>query len=1019
VKTLWLDRETYGECDLKEVGTYVYAASAQDLLVSYAIDDGPAKVWDCTAEPCPADLLQAMAEAEEVVAHNAAFDKAIHNGAAQAHLPRIPLSRWRCSMAQALSHALPGGLDDLCRVLNVPTDMAKDKDGKRLIRLFCMPQPTNRKVQRATRETHPEDWEKFKNYAVGDIVAMRECVKRMPSWNWDASAIAEWHCDQRINERGFYVDRELTAAGARAAVVEKERIGHRFRQLTEGVVDRPSQRAQFQAFLNERFALSLDNTRSDTFLQVLKDTTLDPRCAELMRLAIASNKTSTAKYAALHPAVSDDSRFRGGLQFAGASRTRRWAGRLFQPQNLPSRGLPDADDVEFYIQCLKEGTHDLFFDDLMRYGAAALRGIVVSAPKHKLEVADLSNIEGRMLSWVSEENWKLAAFRDYDAGTGPDLYCITASSILGGDPWKVSKKDRNVFGKVPDLASGYQGGVAGYQTFARAYNVRMADHWDTIQKQINPALVAKAQENFNTNWGRESQIRLEISPDEWIASEACKLAWRARHPATVRFWYALQSAAMDAISHWGSIFKAGSYIKMRGVTHKGQRWLVVQLPSGRYLTYFDPRVIDGSLSYMGEAAEEGKTTRQWVRVFTHGGKMTGNCLSASAKILTAAGAKSIVDVSADDLVWDGVEWVRTDGVIAQGKKEVGEWLGLQITQDHLIHDGNSWKPVMQLGERCTQDALSSAASSVRSPSFAATPQTAALQTAFASAARPAESPCGSFGETRACGAEPAPAQNSRPVCAKTRTSSLTTHCASHGLTATRRLSGVAQTLQTLRTPTTEGEASTSATNGGTTGEPSFATCGHCPDGTKQGWTSTAETTTEATSPATCGLSSVRSTATTSGPIGGSFSTEKTSPHQSSGESIAPPVGRATPCPTTSTPGEHLSKLWRSTGQRMEVFDLLNCGPRNRFTVLTDAGPVLVHNCCQTLARDILMPALQTAEQKGYLPILSVHDEAICEVPDTDEYSAGGLIDILATNPPWSKGLPLAAAGFETTRYRKE
>jgi len=104
---------------------------------------------------------------------------------------------------------------------------------------------------------------------------------------------------------------------------------------------------------------------------------------------------------------------------------------------------------------------------------------------------------------------------------------------------------------------------------------------------------------------------------------------------------------------------------------------------------------------------------------------------------------------------------------------------------------------------------------------------------------------------------------------------------------------------------------------------------------------------------------------------------------------------------------------------MEVFDLLNCGPRNRFTVLTDAGPVLVHNCCQTLARDILMPALQTAEQKGYLPILSVHDEAICEVPDTDEYSAGGLIDILATNPPWSKGLPLAAAGFETTRYRKE
>lgn len=920
---LWLDRETFSELDLKVVGTYHYADDAEDLLISYAIDDAPATVWDCTAEPIPTELHIGMTNAAVVWAHNAQFDKAVHNGPAQWHLPPIALARWQCSMSLALSHALPASLSELCAVLDVPENLSKLDEGKKLIRLFCMLQPETRKVRRATRLTHPQEWERFKAYAVNDIEAMRECVRRMPRWNWDNTAVAEWHCDQRINERGFYADRELTQAGIRAAVAEKLRIGTRFRELTEGVVDRPSQRAQFMAFLNERFGLNLDNTRGDTFQQELKDPTLDTRCAELMRLSIASNKTSTAKYAALDPAIQADQRFRGGLQFAGAGRTRRWAGRMFQAQNLPSRGLPDADQVDLYIDMLKVNSHDLYFTDLMRFGAAALRGIVTAPPGKKLVVADLANIEGRMLSWVSDETWKLKAFRAYDEGTGPDLYNITATSIIGGDPWKVEKKNRNVFGKVPDLAclgadtlvltgrglvpivlvkdtdvlwdgvvwvmheglqdhgvrsvvnvdgitatpdhlintqgiwrqaqelatnestlrlaletgsesyalsglnmgraaaserclcnvlavpnsirclkrtcekenqpgvtsapsekaltpantiggtqtrartrrtgadcltecpqqligagtqqtrhtqttgaevseytpsgcktennscgtcclcpdgitpsskwieptqtkgmnpetcglsparktettsekyktskpkssgsenvydllnagprhrflvksasgwllvhnSGYQGGVAGYQTFAKAYGVRMADHWETIQKMIAPGFVAKAWENLQT-FGRSTQQSLEISEVEWVASETCKLAWRARHPATVKFWYALQDAAKNAINAFGSVHKAGRYIRVKCVNNQGQRWMLVKLPNGRYITYFDPRLIDGSITYMGESAEEGKTTRQWIRVFTHGGKMTGNvCQTLARDVLMPA-----------------------------------------------------------------------------------------------------------------------------------------------------------------------------------------------------------------------------------------------------------------------------------------------------------------------------------------------------------------------------------------------
>ena len=257
--------------------------------------------------------------------------------------------------------------------------------------------------------------------------------------------------------------------------------------------------------------------------------------------------------------------------------------------------------------------------------------------RKKLVVADLSNIEGRVLAWVAQEHWKLQAFKDYDAGTGPDLYNITAVSIIGGDPWKVEKKNRNAFGKVPDLASGYQGGVAGYQTFARAYGLKMSDFWDTIQTMVAPEHVRKARQNF-TEWGTGQLDRLEIDETEWVASETCKLAWRARHPATSKFWYDLGGAAKKAIRSPGVVFAVGPFIKLRLVANKGQRWLVVKLPSGRFLTYFEPHLTDdGSIAYWGESAEEGKTTRQWVRVFTHGGKMTGNvCQTIARDILAPA-----------------------------------------------------------------------------------------------------------------------------------------------------------------------------------------------------------------------------------------------------------------------------------------------------------------------------------------------------------------------------------------------
>lgn len=255
--------------------------------------------------------------------------------------------------------------------------------------------------------------------------------------------------------------------------------------------------------------------------------------------------------------------------------------------------------------------------------------------KKKLVVADLSNIEGRVLAYLAGEKWKLDAFRAYDAGTGPDVYNLTAVSIVGGDPYNVPKTVRNVFGKVPDLAGGYEGGVGAYQTFAKAYGIQMADHWDTIQQKVHPDLIVKARDNLG-RWGRRQMEEMEISETEWLASESAKLAWRARHPVTRKLWYALKDGATRAIQNPGTVFKAGPHLKFKVVRLENTPWLLLRLPSGRFLTYYRPIITDnGSISYEGYGTEDGKSTaRVWTRLFAYGGKFAENaCQALSADIL--------------------------------------------------------------------------------------------------------------------------------------------------------------------------------------------------------------------------------------------------------------------------------------------------------------------------------------------------------------------------------------------------
>jgi DNA polymerase len=248
----------------------------------------------------------------------------------------------------------------------------------------------------------------------------------------------------------------------------------------------------------------------------------------------------------------------------------------------------------------------------------------------KLVVSDLSNIEGRLVAWLAGEEWKLEAFRAYDRGEGPDVYNLTAIGIVGGDPYNLPKPIRNAFGKVPDLFGAYQGGVGAAQTFCKAYGVRLADHWDTIQQNMAPAILEQARTNYG-KWGEAQAIDLEISETEWLASESVKLKWRARHPATRQLWYACENAARDALRSPGTVFEAGLHLKVKYAKHLSGSWLLVRLPSGKFLTYFDPRLSeDGSISYMGYGQEGEATVRVWSRQYTYGGKIVENACQAIA-----------------------------------------------------------------------------------------------------------------------------------------------------------------------------------------------------------------------------------------------------------------------------------------------------------------------------------------------------------------------------------------------------
>ena len=577
---LGIDIETYSSYDLKTCGVYRYV-EAPDwaiLLFAYAVDGGPVQCVDlASGESLPEDVRAALTDPAVVkTAYNAAFER-VNLGRYLS--VRLDPAQWRCTMVRAARLGLPLPLGQCGEVLHL--EAGKMKEGAALIRYFSIPGKNGRHYPADA----PDRWATFKAYNIRDVEVEQAILAKVRRLEVPAFEDELYTADQEINDRGVLIDRQLVANAERFDTEYKAILAHQAKTLTG--LDNPNSPAQLKRYLADMTGSEVE-TLNKKVLADLKDQLAEyPDAQELIELRQDMAKTSSKKYTAMLKCVCEDGRIHGLLQFYGAARTGRWAGRLVQVQNLPQNHLVSLDyarslvrrgDLEEFTDNYSNPTHVL---------SELIRTSFIAAPGHTFHVCDFSAIEARVIAWLAGENWVLDVFRE-----GGDIYCRTASKMFGVP---VEKHGANAElrqkGKIAVLALGYGGGVSALEAMGGA--------------------------------------RLGLSEDE--EKEIVKL-WRGSNDNIVKLWATLEAAAVKAI-------RTGEDVRVNRGIVVGRKWgmLTITLPSGRTLCY--PRVsigIERNDGWRGdheiiEYEGTNQTTKKWGKIRTYGGKLTENVVQAIAR----------------------------------------------------------------------------------------------------------------------------------------------------------------------------------------------------------------------------------------------------------------------------------------------------------------------------------------------------------------------------------------------------
>jgi DNA polymerase len=624
IRRLWFDCETRSRFPIRH-GTVRYSKDVRIMICAWCIEYtdgtfGPIVIVDLMREGWLAKLqplIEAAKIAQEIWAHNAEFDRVQLE--TTKWWPKVPLSKWRCTMALARLHGLPGALDKLCIIFNLPASHSKGSDGKDLIQFFCV--PTKAGPFREAKD-YPKQWAEFLAYGGQDVTAMIEVWRKTPKWNATSRMWSFWHLDQKMNTRGVEIDLKLAECIIRDTTKAKRRLAKSTAKIAAenpalamaNELESTTQVARLKAYLAD-FGIDLPDLSADTIERRLEDESLPEHIKELLRIRQQASKASTAKcQRAVNQHVAG--RLYNLLVFCGAMRTGRWAGRTLQPQNFPRPKFKPweinlAIDL-FYLEAIE--LHDP--DNILGLASSCLRGLVIAAKNCKLVTSDLKNIEGRFMAWIAGEEWKLEAFRAYDRGEGPDLYKVSYAKPFDIDPNDIADEGdwRRQIGKVMELALQYYGGVGAFCSMAETYHLNLED----MAKTAWPVIPDDKKAEATGLWHKAVKRRRTYGLNErvWVVCQALVLMWREAHPAIVQFWKDLEVARKAAVYNPGKVCPVGKHIQ---VDRRGN-WLRFRLPSGRYLCYPAPRHNGVSISFMGV----NPYTKQWGRISTYSGKDAEN-----------------------------------------------------------------------------------------------------------------------------------------------------------------------------------------------------------------------------------------------------------------------------------------------------------------------------------------------------------------------------------------------------------
>lgn len=578
---LSIDIETYSDVDLSKCGVYAYSDSPnfEIILFAYAFDEEPTQIVDLACgERLPERVLAALEDpAVTKVAFNAQFERTCISR----YLGRrLSPNGWQCTAVQSAMLALPLSLDNVGEVLNI--QRKKLKEGTDLVRFFSMPcKPTKANGGRTRNrpEDAPEKWERFKTYCIRDVDAEREIRQKLWKFPISESEMELYRMDQEINDRGILVDQQLVENAVLCDNQYRQMVTARAYELTG--LSNPNSPAQIKGWLSEH-GVEAEKLDKKTVKGLISET--DGEVLEVLKLRLLMAKTSVKKYEAIERSVCSDGRVHGLLQFYGANRTGRWAGRLVQVQNLPQNHIPDLELARSLVKEQRFEDLDLLYDSTPEVLSELIRTAFVPKPGCRFIVADFSAIEARVLAWFAGEQWRLDTFVE-----GGDIYCASASKMFGVPVVKHGVNGHlRQKGKIAELALGY-GGAVGALTSMGALDMGLQEE--------------------------------ELQP---LVSQ-----WRNSNPHITKFWWDVDAAAVKAVKERTEVVLGNLCFTYRSGI------LFVTLPSGRKLSYIKPRMTQNrfgreSLSYEGVGE-----SKKWMRIETYGPKLVENIVQATARDLLA------------------------------------------------------------------------------------------------------------------------------------------------------------------------------------------------------------------------------------------------------------------------------------------------------------------------------------------------------------------------------------------------